>query len=133
MKTIEKTNTSDGKSEGMTTGSQERMPDSDIAAWREERKKSLEERQRESLPHVTYDEYVKDRKRRYDEWITFRKPGIPSEYTPYLKGIELKEWIYKDTCHRKTMEKIPYYVGMAAAIISILSLTVSLRQGRRRK
>ena len=47
MKSIEIANTSAEKSRGMTRGRQERMPDSDIAAWREERRKEREEREKE--------------------------------------------------------------------------------------
>lgn len=98
-----------------------------------ESQKTLEERQRESLPHITMESYVKDRKRWYDGWFTFKKPKIPVEYTPYMNDIERKEWLYKDTAHRKTMEKVPCYIGAISTIISILSLTISLRQERRRK
>lgn len=100
---------------------------------KKECQETLEERQRESLPHITMESYVKDRKRWYDEWLTFKKPKIPVEYTPYMSDIERKEWLYKDTIHQKTMEKIPCYVGVVSTIISILSLTISLRQERRRK
>lgn len=99
----------------------------------EKAQKTLEERHRERLPYVTMETYVKDRKRWYDEWLTFRKPKIPVEYTPYMSDIERKEWIYKYTIHRKTMEKVPGYIGMFATIISILSLTISIRQERQRK
>lgn len=64
---------------------------------------------------------IKKMQRWYDGWITFRKPDIPAEYTPYLKGIELKEWIYKDASHRMTMEKLPYYLwGVAVAVAAMM-------------
>lgn len=93
-----------------------------------ESQKTLEERQRENLPHITMESYVKDRKRWYDEWFTFKKPKMPVEYTPYMSDIERKEWIYKDTIHRKTMEKLPYYLWCVAVAVAAMMMIKSRRQ-----